>query len=219
MAIFHELPSELRAAISDTIIAVQRFSDTEQYLLRNSRVGNFFGSCGNSVGTAAETAVLWEDDTENGFVCVDLDPNTQERIAVAANSRAAEILGLRRAELLECFERNDVPFPLAPLDAVRCFLGSLLRARDRAATLHYRILVDGGRGAALVRVSSIKTFNACGQLCQVACTLHSAMMSQARVCAAFDKRHRDAGALGARRSGRASASSTRASTTPPSASP
>lgn len=164
LAIFDELPSELRSAIGDAIRAAQRFADAEQQFIRAAAA---YGDSKSILESAAAVAAQWEGDTEHGFVCVDLEPDTQERRAVAANPRGAELLGLRPAELAERFALRGVPLPLLPLDAVRCFLGSLRRARDEAATSCCRILIDGGRRAALASVSSAKSFNARGQLCQV----------------------------------------------------
>jgi hypothetical protein len=107
----------------------------------------------------------WEHDAVHAFVRFDFAPATQERVAVDANARAAELLGMPHEELLARYARNDVPLALPPLDALCYFLHSLRAAYDELTTRYARILVPAG--AALVRVSSAKAFDPLHQLRQV----------------------------------------------------
>ena len=107
----------------------------------------------------------WEHDAVHAFTCIDFAPATQERVAVNANARAAELLGMRHEELLARYAQHAVPLALPPLDVLCGFLHSLLTAYDEIATRYARILVPGG--AALVRVSSVKAFDPLRRLRQV----------------------------------------------------
>jgi hypothetical protein len=172
LEIFHQLPIELRDAIGEMLVAIQQYADADRrHASCAARASQFFAALGAvqpDVAAEAESgssAGPWEHDTVHAFIRVDFAPATQERLAVDANARAAELLGMRREELLTHYAQHAVPLALPPLDAVCGFLHSLRAAYDEVATRYARILVPGG--AALVRVSSVKVFNTLRQLCQV----------------------------------------------------
>ena len=165
IAIFRDLPLELRVAMDEVLDAIQQCADAEERLRRNG-----FGetkSTPQRQSAAADEAAQWDHDMLHAFICVDLAPDTQDRVAVAFNARAADLLGLQPAELRASFATHRVPLALSPLDAVRCFLHSLRNCRSEATTRYCRVLLDKGRSAALVCTNGSKAFNACGQLCQV----------------------------------------------------
>jgi hypothetical protein len=88
----------------------------------------------------ADTAMIeWEKDNVHAYLERHFDPETQECIGAAANSRAAALLGMRREELLARLERGDVPLPLPPLDAVAVFLHALGTSRDAVTTKYLRL--------------------------------------------------------------------------------
>jgi hypothetical protein len=155
--IFHQLPTALRDAIGEALDEIQYYADTlRRHAPRTDPAVE--AECGHLAGA-------WERDDVHAFVRVDFAPDTHERVAVDANARMAELLGMRHEELLARFARNDVPLALPPLDVLCCFLHSLRAAYDAVSTRYARILVPGG--AALVRVSTAKAFDPLRQLCQV----------------------------------------------------
>jgi hypothetical protein len=155
--IFHQLPTALRDAIGEALDAIQNYADTLRHhaICADPAVDV---KCGHLVES-------WENDDVHAFIRVDFAPDTHERVAVHANARAADLLGMRHEELLARYARNDVPLALPPLDVLCGFLHSLRAAYSKLSTRYARILVPGG--AALVRVSSAKAFDPLRQLRQV----------------------------------------------------
>ncbi len=155
--IFYQLPTALRDAIGEALEAIQHFADAHQrHSTRTDPAADV--ECGH-------LAESWEDDDVHAFIRMDFAPDTHERVAIYANARVAELLGMRHDELLARYARNDVPLALPPLDVLCCFLHSLRAAYSKLSTRYARILVPGG--AALVRVSSAKAFDPLRQLRQV----------------------------------------------------
>ena len=173
LEIFRTLPLELLSSISETLSAAERCAEAERQnlgpLAAHTPLFVVNGASTGISGSTGEAATdpQWDDDADHGFIRVRLNPVTQDRVAVAANRRSAELLGMRRAELLARFAAHDAPLGLAPLDAVRAFLHGLGVARDHCATRYYRMLLGPGRGAALVCVTSARIFDDQGRLCQV----------------------------------------------------
>ena len=166
LQIFHQLPTELRDAIGETLVAIQRFAEAScRHATCAARESLLSPAVWPGAATTEAGCGRWEHDTVHAFIRVDFEPATQERIAVSANARAAELLGMRHEELLASYAQHAVPLALPPLDALCGFLHSLRAAYDEAATRYARILVPGG--AALVRVSTVKAFDNFRQLCQV----------------------------------------------------
>ena len=81
----------------------------------------------------------------HAFFELRFDPNTQVRVGVTANTRAASLLGMQLQELLDRLERYDVPLPLGPLDAVAMFLHALSAARDDVDTCYHRLSPSAGQ--------------------------------------------------------------------------
>jgi hypothetical protein len=172
LQIFHHIPTELRDSIGETLGAIQEYADaycryapcaTRASLLCPVEVldaehSAFGAECGGRAGP-------WEHDAVHAFIRIDFAPTTLERIAYDANSRAAEMLGMRREELLARYEQHAVPLALPPLDAVCSFLLSLRSAYDEVTTQYARVLIPGG--AALVRISRVKTYDTLRRLRQV----------------------------------------------------
>ena len=173
LEIFRALPLELLSSISEPLSAAERCAEAERQnlgpLAAHTPLFVVNGASTGISGSTGEAATdpQWDDDADHGFIRVRLNPATQDRVAVAANRRSAELLGMRRAELLARFAAHDAPLGLAPLDAVRAFLHGLGVARDHCATRYYRMLLGPGRGAALVCVTSARIFDGQGRLCQV----------------------------------------------------
>ncbi len=110
----------------------------------------------------------WEQDSTHAFIIATFDPATQRRTAISVNSSAAALLGMHREELLARYMQHDVPLALPPLDALRHLLNALrLSAFDTSSQRYYRMLVDGGRSAALVCTQTVRIFDARRRICQV----------------------------------------------------
>jgi hypothetical protein len=119
----------------------------------------------------------WEGDSAPAFVELYFDPETQVRIGAAANTRAAALLGIDRTELLARLEKQDVPLPLGPLDAVAMFLHNLSASRDSIDTCYYRLTPSASHRlhnhgeplppAVLVCRTTVRAFDAFGRLHKV----------------------------------------------------
>jgi hypothetical protein len=164
IAIFQSLPRRLRSAIAEALDAVQRCSDI------------VCSEPSDAEEPAGKAACAWDDDDVHGFVGVEFDPTSQARVRVAANARAAALLGMHREELLVRFARRDVPLALPPLDALRAFLDGLRRgACADEATRYYRIVpppLANGRSApapALVCAVSVRVLAPCRRVQEVGC--------------------------------------------------
>jgi hypothetical protein len=125
IALFNAIPLRLRSAIAAAIAAVQRGTDADPPEPSHE--------------CAADDAE-WEQDAVHGYMRARFDPATQACVHLAANARAAALLGLRREELLARFARCDAPLALPPLDAVRAFIHGLRDVGAAAATRYYRIV-------------------------------------------------------------------------------
>ena len=159
---FEALPTCLRDAIRGALDAAQRRADSAQRHGPGHRARFLCADAGGEEDLAA-----WEADAAHGYESVTFDPATQECVAAAANSRAAQLHGMRREELLWRLARRDVPLPLAPLDALRALLHAVARGAEPRATLYYRALLRGGRAAALVCATAVKTLHPNGLVRQV----------------------------------------------------
>ena len=166
LEIFRDLPTELRLYLDEVLNAIQQCADVVLKQNRNESFG--VATQNEGIRPAVEQAAQWQYDTSHGFICVDLAPDTQDRVAVAFNARFAELLGLSPTELHARFAGHAVPLALPALDAVRGFLHSLCGVHTEASTCYSRLLLHpSGSSAALVCISTLKAFNARGQLCQV----------------------------------------------------
>ena len=163
---FYALPACLRDAIRGALDAAQRRADRAQQQHGPAGAGHRARFLCADAGWEEDLAA-WEADAAHGYESVCFDPATQECVAAAANPRAAELHGMRREELLWRLARRDVPLPLAPLDALRALLHAVARGAEPRATLYYRALLRGGRAAALVCATSVKTLHANGLVRQV----------------------------------------------------
>jgi hypothetical protein len=162
IALFHTLPRRLRSAIAQALDAVQRCPNSADI------------EPSDAEDPAARAACGWEDDDLHGFVSAEFDPVSQARVRVAANARAAALLGMHLEELLARYARRDVPLALPPIDAMRAFLHSLHRGVFAdGATCYYRIVpppCPNGRpspAAALVCAESVRVFAASGRIQEV----------------------------------------------------
>jgi hypothetical protein len=162
---FEALPTCLRDAIRGALDAAQRRADSAQRHGPPCAGHRARFLCADAGGE--EDLAAWEADAAHGYESATFDAATQECVAAAANSRAAELHGMRREELLRRLARRDVPLPLAPLDALRALLHAVARGAEPRATLYYRALLHGGRAAALVCATSVKTHYANGLVRQV----------------------------------------------------
>ncbi len=111
-----------------------------------------------------------EQEFENdALLRLDFDASNQGRLYVSANSCAASLWNMKRDELLLSFANYDLPLPCFELDWLR-FLVSYMQAYFRDESSHYiRFINEVGFGARakLVCLTSVKTFNAIGQITQV----------------------------------------------------
>jgi hypothetical protein len=103
------------------------------------------------------------------LVGLDFDPNTQMRINVRANSRAALLWNMRKGELLLRFANYDLPLPYTEVDWLRVLILDLQSYFKNVTSHYYRMMVGSGTDARamMVCVTKIKTFNSLGRISQV----------------------------------------------------
>jgi hypothetical protein len=200
--LYTELPVSLRSAISETLDAAQLCADSG---IRFDRPDLFSPSQFQPLPPEA-TLSVWEKDTTHAYIERRFHSDTQLCVGVAANSRAAALLGMRREDLLAQLERGDVPLPLPPLDAVAVFLHALGTSRDAIATRYFRLVPPavashagywtaagaepGDPPAVLVCSTSAKRFDTDGRVVKVRLRvcLSSARVSTFILCMIIDYR-------------------------------
>jgi hypothetical protein len=179
MRIFNELSPALHAAIGHAIDSAQftalcaaKHADCTDHLHPAEKAKS-------PQHQAEEAAAQWENDSVHAFIELHFDPATQMRVAGACNARAASLLGMEQHELLDRLQRDDVPLPFAPIDAIAMFLHSLSVSRDDVNTCYHRLLLPqraSGIGtppheqppsAALVCSTTVKAFDAHGRVHKV----------------------------------------------------
>jgi hypothetical protein len=144
MRIVYDLPPSLHAAIGKAVDCAQYAAVCAARLA----TADFNASVlpGKRLQQHAKSAVLeWEGDSADAFFELRFDPDTQMRVGAAANTRAADLLGMRQKELLARLERFDVPLPLVPLDAVAIFLHALSATRKHVDTCYHRLSPSAGQ--------------------------------------------------------------------------
>jgi PAS domain-containing protein len=120
------------------------------------------------IDSSSDLVAAWEEDSTHAFILATFEPATMRRTAISANPRAAALLGMHREELLARYAQHDVPLALPPLDALRHLLHALRHgAFDPASMRYHRMLVDGGRGVALVCTQTVRIFDDRRRICQV----------------------------------------------------
>jgi hypothetical protein len=136
--IFHELPPSLHAAIGKAIDCAQYSAVAAATFATNVFNADFLARMGPQEQAPSE-APEWEGDSVHAFFELHFDPDTQMRVGAAANTRAANLLGMQLQELLARLEQHDAPLPLGPLDAVAIFLHALRVAREEVDTCYHRL--------------------------------------------------------------------------------
>jgi hypothetical protein len=135
--IFNGLPLSLRSAMELVLDACQVCADCQVH----SGATGFAATPRTSQPENSESTVSeWEQDNIHAYIERRFDADAQLCVGAAANSRAAALLGMRREDLLARLERDDVPLPLPPLDAVAVFLHALGTSRDAVATRYFRLV-------------------------------------------------------------------------------
>jgi hypothetical protein len=123
---------------------------------------------------------IWERDGEEGFIEFAFDPVTQQRANVMLNTLTASIAGMHKEEVLARLAAHDAPISFLPLDYLCALLHQSLRAavpsgpasaRTHTDVIYLRMACRGSqrRGSNLIRMETVKLFNANGQVTQVWC--------------------------------------------------
>jgi hypothetical protein len=100
------------------------------------------------------------------------------------NTLTASIAGMHKEEVLARLAAHDAPISFLPLDYLCALLHQSLRAavpsgpasaRTHTDVIHLRMACRGSqrRGSNLIRMETVKLFNANGQVTQVDLTLHA----------------------------------------------
>jgi hypothetical protein len=121
---------------------------------------------------------IWERDGEEGFIEFAFDPATQQRTNVMLNTFTASIAGMHKEEVLARLAAHDAPISFLPLDFLCALLHQSLRAAVRSGpasarthtdVIHLRMACRGSqrRGSNLIRMETVKRFDAQGQVTQV----------------------------------------------------
>ena len=110
-----------------------------------------------------------EEDNTNGVVEVEFDPCTQHRKSFVVNTRAAQMMHLRKDELVYSFDNHQVPLLMTDVDALRVLLVDL-HCVFRDCTEHYlrRVVQKGAEVIGmLVCCTRVHVFNKAGQISKV----------------------------------------------------
>jgi hypothetical protein len=121
---------------------------------------------------------IWERDGEEGFIEFAFDPITQQRTNVMLNTLTASIAGMHKEEVLARLAAHDALISFLPLDYLCALLHQSLRAavpsgpasaRTHTDVIHLRMACRGSqrRGSNLIRMETVKLFDAEGQVTQV----------------------------------------------------
>jgi hypothetical protein len=186
MNIFKELPPGLHAALGQAIDSAQLSAGCAAkhqvpcFVPTNPSIDSTNTNWSMAPQDQAEEAAAeWERDSTHAFLELHFDPRTQLRVAGSANTRAASLLGMAQSDLLERLQRDDVPLPFSPVDAIAMLLHSLRVAREDLDTCYFRLspsgssFVDAGTPppavppAVLVCSTTVKDFDACGSVHKV----------------------------------------------------
>ena len=141
VAILHELPPALSAAISDAIDAAH-LCGHGAFLAKSAATSESAAASppDATVTDGSPLSAEWGCDAVHAFVELRFDPATQARVGGTANARAAALLGLDHADLLARLARGDAaPLPLPPPDAVAAFLHALGTIAHAVSTSYLRI--------------------------------------------------------------------------------
>ena len=132
---------------------------------------------------------IWERDDGEGFIEFAFDPATQQRVNVMLNSLTAAIAGMHKEEVLARLAAHDAPVSFLPLDYLCALLHQSLRAavpsgpasaRAHTDVIHLRMACRGPMrsGSDLIRMETVKLFNAEGRVVQV----RMCFRARARMC-------------------------------------
>ena len=121
---------------------------------------------------------IWERDEGEGFIEFAFDPTTQQRTNVMLNTLTASIAGMHKEEVLARLAAHDAPISFLPLDYLCALLHQSLRAavpsgpasaRTHTDVIYLRMACRGSQrsGSNLIRMETVKLFNAQGQVTQV----------------------------------------------------
>jgi hypothetical protein len=195
VAMFEPAPPQLKALIKRAGQAVQAMSAIRTQLLAVADVGAVAaaggggsggggGGAGGSGGghepeaaarrevrreTLAREGELWEGEQEWSFFSMAFDAASGERRQIVSNERTAELLGMRREEMLARYACREMDVPLLEADWLANFLHELELAEETRVETFVRIAVGRRqrRRPALVRSVKVKHFDAGGQVTRV----------------------------------------------------
>ena len=111
----------------------------------------------------------WDDCVDEGLIYVIFDPQDQARRYVNVNAQAAQLWGFTKEEYLRRFVNSELPLLMSELDWVRMFCNYLTRYFDDSVTQYLRFMTSYGESfdSALVRMTTMKTFDSFGRIAQV----------------------------------------------------
>ena len=139
---------------------------------------------------------IWERDCTEGYIEFAFDAATQKRVNLQLNSRTAAITGMHKEEVLARLAAHDAPISFLPLDFLCALLHQSLRAavptnkdvglagRTHTDVMHLRLTRTGSKwgGSSLIRMETVKVFNARGQVTQASCVLADGVRSLPEYC-------------------------------------
>ena len=110
----------------------------------------------------------WDEETDYGLIQIEFDTELQTRDSVAVNRRASHFWGLTKEDLMDRFEKNQVPLQMTELDWVRVFSVYLSRFFSDSVAQYLRFTLGAGKASrcALVCMTTLKKFNQFGRISQ-----------------------------------------------------
>ena len=124
--------------------------------------------CGD-IRPAIEFGEEWECEDLCGIIEVKLEPSTQERQSLQANSCAAAIWGMSKQDFLRRFLACDLPLPFTQLDALRAAAIDIQNHTEALTSQHIRLTFGNCNEARAVLVcwTKLKTYDSHGRITAV----------------------------------------------------
>ena len=111
---------------------------------------------------------MWEAQSECGFMQIDFEPKTGERIGVTVNHYQAIIWNMSKPQLLRRLIHSEMPLMIPSLDLLSLLVDEILSEFDDKERLHRTFSsLNSRKIVILVHHCTTSRFNADGQLCMV----------------------------------------------------